>query len=207
MSRTDSRTQLSNTITALDDAAKSYNEIQNDRTLPEAFHAAGKNLPVVLTVIKAAKSQLRDRATLPSGALKALRECKTKAQLLRTVFQEVAQAKEDRLDHYKSLIKQGGRKHLAETLVIGLMTETCTLAKDADIKQPPEANIETLKQKIDQLSQMDPSLSYDEDYTFAHFGSGDQFNATGGTQNNNTGGGNQFSGARFDGTVNFGSPK
>ncbi|KAM0540776.1 hypothetical protein ACHAPJ_013507 [Fusarium lateritium] len=39
---------------------------------------------------------------------------------------------------------------------------------------------------------------------FDNYGSGHQFNATGGTQNNNVGGGQQFTGATFTGAVQFG---
>lgn len=69
-----------------------------------------------------------------------------------------------------------------------------------------KSQVEGLRALIQDLAAREPSVPDDRvRYAFANHGPGNQFNAPGGTQNNNVGSGNQFPGVTFHGATYFGS--
>ncbi|KAH7134139.1 hypothetical protein EDB81DRAFT_886947 [Dactylonectria macrodidyma] len=207
MANTGVTSLISDIINTLKAAAKDYNAVNNDKTLPETFHEAGRGLSTVREALKTANSQLqkRDQAGDPQNAISTLEACNAKAKLSLNIFEEVSEEPEtSRFEHYKTAVGRGGRGNLVEALVVGMMNDICALAKDSAIEATMETQIKALRDAIDTLSNMEPSVPDEQSKkAFSHFGSGHQFNATGGTQNNNVGSGKQFLGDIRGETVTF----
>ncbi|RSL81249.1 hypothetical protein CEP52_017243 [Fusarium oligoseptatum] len=198
---------ISGIIDTVEATAEDYNVINNDKTLPEAFHRAGQGLSIVGEALKTAKIRLqgRDQAGDPQSVISTLEACNAKTKLSQGIFEQVSQAPEtSRFERYEAVMRRGSRGNLVEVLVVGIMKDTCTLAKDSAIEVAMEPEIKALRDAIDTLSKMEPSMPDERSgSTFSHFGSGTQFNATGGTQNNNVGSGKQFLGDIKGETVTF----
>ncbi|KAK7393902.1 hypothetical protein QQX98_013315 [Neonectria punicea] len=207
MACTDVTSLISDIIITVEATAKAYNIINDDKTLSEAFHEAGRGLFIVGKTLKTAKSQLqgRDQAGDPQSAISTLEACNVKTKLSQGVFEQISQAPEtSRFERYEAVVRLGSRGNLVEVLVVGIMKDTCTLAKDSATEAAMEPEIKALRDAIDTLSNMEPSVPDERSgNTFSHFGSGSQFNATGGTQNNNVGSGKQFLGDIKGETVTF----
>lgn len=207
MTRANVTSLVSSTIAILEDTTKDYNIVKDDKGLREAFHEAGRGLPIVGEALRTAKTRLQghDLAGDPQSAISALEACNAKTKLSQSIFNEVAQAPEtSRFERYKAAMGRQGRRNLVEVLVAGMMNDTCTLAKESAIEATMETQIKALRDAMDTLSKMEPSVQAEQSgNTFSHYGSGHQFNATKGAQNNNTGSGNQFTGATFSGPVHF----
>ncbi|KAI8649861.1 hypothetical protein NCS56_01436900 [Fusarium sp. Ph1] len=134
--------------------------------------------------------------------LESLQECYAKADICKTIFLAVADAQpEKRQEAYKEAVQKRSKGRTVEQLVIGIATDVCGLGEIPAIQK----HVEGLRGAIDRLSNMEPSLPKAKtDDVFNHYGSGDQLNAPGGTVNKSTGSGNQFPGATFSGSVQFG---
>jgi hypothetical protein len=135
-----------------------------------------------------------------------LEACNLKAKLSAAIFMDVAQAHgNERFEDYKLAVRRKGEGNTAEVLVLGMMNDVCDMVNNSTMKAVVEDQLKALREAIRRLSEMEPSTpSTQSGYIFNSYGSGPQFNASGGTQNNNTGSGNQFPGASFSGTVHFG---
>ncbi|KAH6981803.1 hypothetical protein BKA56DRAFT_584530 [Ilyonectria sp. MPI-CAGE-AT-0026] len=198
---------ISTTITTLVAATDHYNVVKDDKGLREAFHEAGRGLLLVRQALQAAKTQLagRDAAGNLQNAPDSLKACNTNAKLSKTILNAVAQAPENsRFDGYKEAVIQEGKRRKIEVVMMGMMNDVCTLAKDCAIRAEMEDQVNGLRSAIERLSKMEPSVPNERSgHSFTHFGSGDQLNAPGGTVNKSTGEGKHFPGASFFGPVQF----
>lgn len=199
---------ISEIIAVLKDTTKDYNILNDDKGLREAFHEAGRGLLLVEEALQSARIQI-DPCSLAGDHQRAmilLDDCNTKAKVSKSIFKDVAQAVEtSRFERYKTAVRQEGKGNTVEVLVKGMMNDISDLAKDSAIEIVMDDQVTGLREAIDKLSTMEPSIpNQGSGDTFSNFGSGNQFNAPGGTQNNNTGSGNQFPGAVFSGSVTFG---
>ncbi|KAL1845436.1 hypothetical protein Plec18170_009774 [Paecilomyces lecythidis] len=208
MSGVDFDSLVSSTITVLDSAKSKYSHVSGDRRLPETFHEAGQGLLLIVEAFQSIKSQI-DASNAPrdcAETMTSLEACNAKSMLAEGIFDAVFQAPEtERFDYYKKAVRQHGKCNRVESLVEQMMNATCDITGDSAIKAAMGAQVKQLREAIEKLSKMEPSVPNEQSGdTFISHGSGGQFNATGGTQNNNTGSGTQFSAATFRGPVHFG---
>lgn len=199
---------LSNTIATLETATRHHKTIHNDESLPEVVHKAAHGLSRVIELLQLIGTQLGQRGPRsPQDALASSESCNKKAQVFEETFKEVSQAPETlRLQYYRAAVRRRGRESMVEVLASGMMDDVCSLAGDGALNEETKSQAEGLRALIEELAAMEPSVPDDRaGYTFANHGPGNQFNAPGGTQNNNMGSGNQFPGATFSGAVHFGS--
>lgn len=199
---------ISSTIAVVQATRRHYSAVNDDESLRDAFHEAGRELSPLEEALQLAKSQLEtcDQAGCLQRAMKIFEACNTKAMLSETLFKDVAQAPMDsRFERYKMAVRREGKGNTVEVLVKGMMNDMCELANDSAVKAAMETQAGILRSAIDKLSQMESSVPNEQSTNnFSHYGSGGQFFASGGTQNNNTGSGNQFLG-NLGGPVYFGS--
>jgi hypothetical protein len=198
---------ISNTIDILKVSTENYQTIKDDKGFREAFHEAGRALHIVEEALQTSRIQLDGRglAGTRQGAVTSLDGCNTKANLSESIFKIVAQAPETaRLERYKAAVQQQSNGQTVEALALGMMEDVCNLAKNDSIKAEMEHHVNKLQDAMEKLSKMEPSVPNEHSGNSFHaYGDSRQFNALGGTQNNNTGSGNQFPGAVFSGSVNF----
>jgi hypothetical protein len=199
---------VSSTITVLNSTKNDYNNVSGDRRLPRAFHEAGQGLLLIEEVFQYVKSQTDGRNIRGDhgDTIRSLEACKAKAELSEGIFKDVSQAPEtERFEYYKRAVRRKGECNPVEVLVMGMMSDVCDMAKDSAIEAIMRTRVKVLREALEKLSKMEPSVKNKQSGNiFSSYGSGNQFNATGGAQNNNTGSGNQFSGASFSGPVHFG---
>jgi len=199
---------ISSTIDILKASTENYQIVKDDKGLREAFHGAGRALHIVEEALHTAKTQLNGRSLAgnPQSSMTSLEACNTKAKLSESIFKNVAQAPETaRFESYKEAVQQQGNGKTVEALALGMMKDACDLAENDAIKAEMEHYVNRLRDAIDKLSKMEPSVPNESSgHNFYAYDDSRQFNALGGTQNNNTGSGNQFPGASFSGAVSFG---
>ncbi|KAK3346449.1 hypothetical protein B0T25DRAFT_552028 [Lasiosphaeria hispida] len=201
-------TTISKAIVALDAAVKSHDIVKTDEGLPETFHKASLGLPNIKEALETAQDHLpKHGLAAHQSSISSLEACEAKAHLSQGILERVARAPEaSRPRRYQAAVRQVGKGETVEALVIGMMQDICDLAKDSVLESEMEDQIKEFCEMIEELGAMEPSVPDEQSgNTFSNFGSGKQFNSLGGTQNNNTGSGNQFPGASFGGTVHFGS--
>lgn len=185
----------------LDTANSQYEAVKNEKSLQESFHEAGRTVPLIQQALQEAKP---DAARTTRNTISALRDCNTKAEVLRDMLEAVAEASEtSRAEAYRAAVKQVSNGRTIEVLVLGVMADMCGLAEDLAI----EEKVEEIQVAMDKLSKMESSLPKAESgNVFNHYGSGNQYNAPGGAQNVSKGNGNHFPGASFFGPTTFGAP-
>ncbi|KAK4206118.1 hypothetical protein QBC37DRAFT_301447 [Rhypophila decipiens] len=195
---------FSGTIAILKATTKHYNIVSNEKSLRGAFHEAGRGLLLVEEALQAAETLLDGRGL--QSVMNSLESCNTKAKLSESIFRDVAEAPERaRFERYKAAVRRDGKGNTVEALVEGMMEDVCDLAKESAIEAAMETHVKALRDAIDKLSGMEPSVPTEgSGDMYSNSGSGTQFNAPRGTQNNNTGSGHQFTGPSFSGPVTFG---
>ncbi|UPK91690.1 hypothetical protein LCI18_002625 [Fusarium solani-melongenae] len=191
---------IQRTIGALSSAASEYGVVKEDTTLQEAFHEAGRTLPLIQQALEESPAELQG---VTQETLESLRECNAKSEICKAIFLAVADAQpEKRQEAYKEAAQKRSKGRTVEELAIGIATNVCGLGEILAIQK----HIKGLRGAIDRLSKMEPSLSKAKtDGVFNHYGSGDQLNAPGGTVNKSTGSGNHFPGGSFFGSMTFGN--
>jgi hypothetical protein len=207
MTGADITSLISSTIDILNASTENYQTIKDNKGLREAFHEAGRALHVVEEALQTARIQLDGRglAENSQSAMTSLEACNTKAKLSESISKNVAQAPETaRFERYKAAVQQQGNGKTAEALALGMMKDVCDLAENDTIKAEMEHHVHRLHDAINKLSKMEPSVPNESSSNnFNAYGDSRQFNTLRGTQNNNSGSGNQFPGATFSGPVNF----
>jgi hypothetical protein len=203
MANSDVRDLVSRTITILQVTTEHYDAIDDDESLCETFHQAGRGLILIHRTLEAAQTHLSrdDLACDVQKALSPLKACKRNAELAETIFKTIALASEtSRFNEYKAATRGWGNR--VEVLVINMMEALCHLADDVPIQIAGEKKAKTLRDAINKLSDMGPSIPNEESGNiWAHYGSGNLI--TGEIRNITRGQGPQFPGATFTGTVNF----
>ncbi|EFQ99181.1 SesA protein [Nannizzia gypsea CBS 118893] len=195
MSADDLSSLISTTIEVLESAAAFYKRAENDTTLRKAFHAAGQGLPLITDALQATNDALNGR-DLSSAAKRALGACSANANIAEDLFRDVARAPAaSKYERYTTAVKRQG--HKVESVVVGMMKDVCQMAKDNAIQEAMQPHVKKLDEAVENLSKMEPSVPEEQrsGYSFTNSGSGDQFNALGGSQHNNTSSGNQFLGS------------
>ncbi|OAQ71445.1 hypothetical protein VFPPC_03743 [Pochonia chlamydosporia 170] len=193
---------LSTTVETLKAAMHCYTTVKDDNSLRRAFHGAGERLRYVVQVLEAAKAHIARHGL--DGDLEEpqnlLQVCSTKVKQSQGIFQMVARAPQtSRLPFYKAAVKQLGNGQVVEDLVKGMMIDVCVFAENNAIRGMMRNEVAVLRNAIETLSNMEPSLSTERSGdNYNNWSAGDMLNAPRGkvTKNN-------FSGATFSGTVSF----
>jgi hypothetical protein len=195
---------IPDTIANIKATTEHYKIVYDDKDLPKAFHEAGRGLLLIQNALETAEPELCENG-LVDGQASALEACNRKSKQSESVIREVvAEQKLSRYVRYKSAVQEKGEGHKLEVLIRGMMQDVCNLAENNMVKAVTEQQIQGLRDAMDKLSKMEPSVpSEDSGHTFSSHDTSHQFNAIGGTQNNNPGNGNQFSGSTFNEAVNF----
>ncbi|EJT73267.1 hypothetical protein GGTG_10114 [Gaeumannomyces tritici R3-111a-1] len=198
---------FADTISAVEAAANYYSSVNNDKSLREAFHEAGRGQGLVRQALQAANLNLGGRKPTEKTAV-LVEACRTKAKLSEGIFKEAAQAPEGSgFDRYKAAVEQN-KGSTVEVLTVGMMKGICELAEDDAMKAAMETLVMELRDAVAKLSKMEPSMPTEEaGHNFTNFTNRgrDQINAPSGTVNRSEGAGNHFPGATFSGSVSFGN--
>lgn len=196
---------ISNIVTAVQAAMSNYQIVQHDTGLGETFHEAGRRLTLIDRALSTIKT--KTQGDIAQSATTSVESCNITATSLETIFRKVSEAPVDaRQQSYEAYIEPNGKSNLVEALAVRMMEHVRTLAKDCDTEaENTRQLIVELQAEIKKLQGMKPSVPVEQKAAnhFLNPGSGYQFNAAGGTQNNATGSGSQFSGVTFTGAVNF----
>ncbi|KAL7806805.1 hypothetical protein V8C44DRAFT_338312 [Trichoderma aethiopicum] len=206
MTATKDTDPIASTIAVVQAAIRNYDVVKEEAKLGETFHEAGRALPLIEEALQTARILLFTEISQAAAA--SLDSCSTGATLSEAVFKEVSQAPANaRLQTYTTLIDRKGKSNLVESLVSGMMKNTCLFAKHCGLEASMQDQLTVLRDAIEKLAGMEPSAAVEQNAascSFSNFGTGTQYNAAGGTQNNVTGNGKQFIGSTFQGTVTFG---
>lgn len=200
---------ISSIITVIDTVVQLYNAIKDTPHLPRAFREVVERLPLVRNTLRAAEERIRnyntDRETCE--AIKpTVEKCKEKVEHLESILQQMApQRGASSLHRYRLAVRRLGKESQVEELMKGILEDVQLVAGNRAIQAASEAQVAELLQAINELSEVPSSISEcNPSHTFTNYGTGNQFNAPGGTQNNNTGSGIQFPGSSFTAPVYFG---
>ncbi|KAL7811315.1 hypothetical protein V8C26DRAFT_408726 [Trichoderma gracile] len=206
MTATKDSDPIASTIAVVQAAISNYDVVKEEAKLGETFHEAGVALPLIEDALQTARILLFTE--ISQAAVASLNSCITGATLSEAVFKEVSQAPADaRFQTYMTLIDRRGKRNLVESLVAGMMKNICLFAKDCGLEASMQDQLAVLRDAIEKLAGMEPSAPVEQtgaSCSFSNFGTGTQYNAAGGTQNNVTGNGKQFIGSTFQGAVSFG---
>lgn len=127
---------ITSTLTLFQDISSAYQAIQKLRGLPHEFEEVNRNLPVATATLNLAHDQLKD-IILDNQSEIAIKplvfECREKAQKLKDVFQQVAEAARDSrdgslLEFYRTTLLHLGNAHRVETLMRDILRGLQSLA-------------------------------------------------------------------------------
>ncbi|EFR01949.1 SesA protein [Nannizzia gypsea CBS 118893] len=189
---------ISGIISIVDTAIKLHDALKNADCLPRAFQEVALRLPVVKDTLTTVKGHLEenggDAATF-QAIMPVIEGCSDNAEALKNILQEVMVSPDhSRLQRYRLAIRRLGKGSQVEELMKTLLENVQLLAGNRAIKAATEAQVSEVLEAIHALSDVPPSApDTPGSVSFAHYGTGSQFNnADGGTQNNNTGSGRQY---------------
>ncbi|PON25200.1 hypothetical protein TGAM01_v205887 [Trichoderma gamsii] len=205
MAVTKSADPISNIVTAVQAAMSNYQIVQHDKRLGDTFHEAGRKLTLIDNALSTI--QTKTQGDIAQAASTSLESCNITATSLETIFKKVSEAPiDERQQSYEAYIGPNGKSNLVEALAVKMMEHIRTLATECDMEKENERQLLVeLQAEIKKLQDLKPSVPIEQKVAnhFLNPGNGNQFNAAGGTQNNATGSGSQFSGVTFTGAVTF----
>ncbi|KAJ2981864.1 hypothetical protein NUW58_g6578 [Xylaria curta] len=191
-------------IQRLEEASYDYNKLKEDRNLGAAFHASGRALDLIQTVLRPIETLLQNGGALSKKSRGFLDDCDEKSKVIKSVFNDIAQKPpRSRPYKYKAVMQQLNEGMGVGTSMVQTMEDVCDLAEDNILGGPMEEDIKRLREIIDELSEMEPTLANRQADAFNAWDNAKQFNSLGGNQSNNAGPGNQFNSTSFHATVHF----
>lgn len=188
---------VSGILTIIDTISKLYSAIENTHNLPQAFREVGRRLPLIQDTLKIAEERMNrnDHGTTYAAIRPAVKSCKETAERLKQILQELAPGPDSsRVQRYRLAVRMLGKDSQVEKLMKSILEDVYLLAGNQAIRAATEAQVGEVLKAIQYMSNVPPSALYAvRSHTFAHYGTGYQINNTcQGTQNVNTGHGNQF---------------
>ncbi|RBR26343.1 uncharacterized protein FIESC28_00843 [Fusarium coffeatum] len=202
---------IDKTQSHLANAAAEYEKVKDDQSLRFAFHQAGKGLTQVGDLLEQLKDLLSGHRldNCLHNAKIPIKACMSKAECAASVFRHVSQAPEgSRFSIYNKLLSTEGSGLMVEVLLEGMVKCVCELVSETGCNEEMRDHVEDLQDFVDRIKSMQPSAMVDEQGAKFVSMEGPQYNAAGfAEQNNNTGAGNQFPGATFQGEVRIGNNK
>ncbi|KAJ6256782.1 putative G-protein beta WD 40 repeat-containing protein [Drechslerella dactyloides] len=188
---------ISSIIAIIETTKKVYEAIEDDSGLPKNFKKSAAKLPLISRLLDDAEKYIEgsNDESLKDAFKPTLESCKTQAVQLQTLFEKVMPTEdESRFERYVKAARTIGKGGRVEDLVGGILSDIQLLATRFPTTQRVK---QQLTDAIQEVEAMEPSLpdGFEENPTFAHYGSGAQNNNTGsGTQYNNNSTGNQNNG-------------
>jgi hypothetical protein len=196
----ESTTVLEETREIYDDGTK-----KDADDLPRAFHDVAKTLQPAQEALQAVKGHIDKRQGNSSGEQSsdeqgAAEIIRTKARTLCDIFHEVVPVIPSESCPRRFRYQSAAKGEAVEVLMKEILKKILIIAKEPVLN---EAQIKTLNEALDMISDIRPSLEEDnKTHSFNNFGSGPQsINLGHGPQNINTGPGPQV--GHIAGSVTF----
>jgi hypothetical protein len=203
---------ISSIIAIIDATKQVYEAVEDETGLPANFKKSAAKLPLISKLLENAENYIESTAdkSIKLAFTPTLEDCKVQATKLQKLFEQVMPEEGDsRWDRYVEAARTIGEGGRVEDLIGGTLDNLQLLTT----KFPEVATTrgkEQLVKAIEEVSKTEPSLpdGFEQMPAYAHYGSGDQYNTTGGTLHINSGTGNQNSGSgqQFIGTNHIGTP-
>jgi len=153
---------ISAVLGTVDIIKKCYDAAKDKTGLPEAFREVKASLPIVKTILNSAHKYVnsKDMNKETCEAIEPLiAGCKEKADKLKGIFEKVMPEEEtSRLERYINAAKIMGKGGKVEALMKGLMENLNLLASCHGMEAATASHIEQLKDAIDNLSNIEPSI-------------------------------------------------
>ncbi|KAJ5709099.1 hypothetical protein N7493_010433 [Penicillium malachiteum] len=166
-------------IIAIIQAVKQISDnVKDAANLPEAFREMGKRLPIVLSTLQIAQSQIERNADEEScHAMNAvMTNCNSnlKTEQLRRIFDAVARSPDaSRIECYRKAVRQWSKGKLVEVLAKDMIEDVRVLAMNRSIRAATKAQVAEFLKAIEDLANIEPSLSDGSSFNQHHYGSGD----------------------------------
>ncbi|KAG5788226.1 hypothetical protein H9Q69_012707 [Fusarium xylarioides] len=161
---------IASTIAVVQAISSTYKAIKHLRGLPNEFNEVNRNLPLAKNTLDLARDQLKGLA-LDESSKKALQPlvsaCEEKARMLQGIFEKVekgAKSAKDGsvLDFYRTSLLRLGKAHRVEILMRGILKDLGALATNQLFKTATQSQMAQLKEAIDQLSNVESSVTDSE---------------------------------------------
>lgn len=197
---------ISESVAIIEATVEDHITVHEDESLREVFHEAGRGLQLVKEALEMVRTRLHGH-NMTEHSMSLIKSCKTKAELSEEIVRHVARGPStSRSLSYKAALQQKSGGKSVENLTVGMMDDMCHLAQNMKAEKALDNLVGRLRVAMAKLSAMEPSMPNEgRGQNFHSYNESRQYNAPGGTQNNNSTGGNQFPGAFFSGPINFGT--
>ena len=178
---------IASIISIVDGTKKVYDAATNAQGLPEAFRDVAGRLPVVRSILGAAKQHVEkgdvDKDSC-KGVKRVVEACEKKAKKLDELFHKAnpADGVSDLKRYYKA-VKAYGKGNEVENLMKGMLEDVQLLACEHGMKTATKAQQEQIAQAITDVSAIPSSvpehLFQETGFTANNSGPGTQYNAQG----------------------------
>ncbi|KAL2814451.1 hypothetical protein BJX63DRAFT_199223 [Aspergillus granulosus] len=183
--------------------------------LPDSVRYAGQILRPAHDVLQAVSSLVDpSNITQTEECIRFLEACNVKASLCVEIYRDTTNySGGQQREPYTIAVRSRGDGNNIEILIEGILGDLRGLTNDPAIRTAMEAHIRSLRSLglLDEATERLSRILFVSErdaqsrILFSNYGSGIQYNAAnGGQNNNNTGNGNFFNGTTFSGPVNFG---
>ncbi|WYZ43988.1 hypothetical protein EsH8_VII_000424 [Colletotrichum jinshuiense] len=188
-------------VTAIGNTEEVYASLEDGADLPNAFHEVAKALPTAQEALTSIKSYIsknkpkpgpenEDDKSVAKKEKEAAEKVQTRAEKLYNIFDAVIPPGDGpRVARYRSAASKGGR---VEVLMKEILDGILVIAKPPAVTQD---QVNSLKDALQAVSKIPPSLDDEAANSFNNYGTGPQSIHLGhGDQNINTGSGMMFNG-------------
>ncbi|KAF4495762.1 hypothetical protein FAGAP_8092 [Fusarium agapanthi] len=163
-------------LTILETIGNLSDAIKNAKDLPPAFREVADKLPIVREILQSVERHLSTSADQGTDeAIKAvLKHCREKAEKLEKLFKAVDPSEDtSSFRRYVLMVRSLGKGHRVEVLSKGMMEDVKLLVQNHTAQAATEAQVAKLTEAIEEISNLEPSLTEEEAVSQTHYGSGD----------------------------------
>ncbi|KAF5686936.1 ankyrin protein [Fusarium circinatum] len=184
-------------LTILETIGQLSDAIKNAKDLPPAFREVADKLPIVREILQSVEKHLSTSAYQGTDeAIQAvLKHCREKAEKLEKLFKAVDPSEDtSSFRRYALMVRSLGKGHRVEVLSKGMMEDVKLLVQSHTAQAATEAQVAKLTEAIEEISNVEPSLTEEETISQTHYGSGDNVagNKYAGNHNENSGSGTAY---------------
>ncbi|KFY04939.1 hypothetical protein O988_00384 [Pseudogymnoascus sp. VKM F-3808] len=206
---------LTGTIDIIKNTKTIYKAYKDAKGLPKQFHSVAEKFPLVLEILRNAEkksqtTELNDEQT--NAAASNIRACHEKVEALNKIFKVVLPEEgANRMERYKKAVAALGKGKRVEELMGEIMRDVELVTSNELMGTATEDEIKKLREAIQEMIDMPPSISDDGGSITQHNSGGGSNIASRVTNNNigegsytnsNTGGGPQLN-HNGPGTFNY----
>jgi hypothetical protein len=196
--------RISAVLAIIDSSVTVWKGAREDLKLSETFVTVANQLPILRDTLQTYQEHLEPlQSTLTEDAATSLsnivKECKKKAEKLRTIFEETISGDDDQwYERYRKVAKRLGKGSKVEELMKSITGDTQQLVNDHAVKLAKPELCMRLDEIIAEIESVESSLPTDDVTS-------QTFNAYGGPQNVSTGSSTQYNNSNAGGqTHNYG---